>query len=145
MVIISSASASYKSQASRTVARRIACRRDQHGVLSLNFATTQKGESGTSSPPHNNPSRAYSYLSYQRNPYQRNDFHVKNSLGVNRNWGSTKIFLRQFSSGKRDFYDVLGVSKGSDKGTVKKAYFKLAKQHHPDTNKVRTNTAVLVV
>ena len=45
---------------------------------------------------------------------------------------------RPFSSAsKRDFYEVLGVGKGADKGEVKKAYFKLAKQYHPDTNQVR--------
>lgn len=43
--------------------------------------------------------------------------------------------IRPFSSGsKRDFYETLGVPKGADKGQVKKAYFKLAKQYHPDTN-----------
>jgi len=39
------------------------------------------------------------------------------------------------SSSKRDFYDVLDVGRGSDKGEIKKAYFKLAKKYHPDTNK----------
>mmetsp|Transcript_11292 Transcript_11292/g.17278 ORF Transcript_11292/g.17278 Transcript_11292/m.17278 type:complete len:435 (-) Transcript_11292:652-1956(-) len=45
---------------------------------------------------------------------------------------------RYFSSGnnnKRDFYKVLDVPKNADKSTIKKAYFKLAKQYHPDTNK----------
>ena len=36
---------------------------------------------------------------------------------------------------KRDYYDILGVGKNAKKGDVKKAYFKLAKEHHPDTNK----------
>lgn len=41
---------------------------------------------------------------------------------------------RSFSS-KADFYQTLGVAKNADKGTIKKAYFKLAKKYHPDTNK----------
>jgi len=39
------------------------------------------------------------------------------------------------SGGKEDFYKTLGVSKSADKGSVKKAYFKAAKKHHPDANK----------
>jgi len=35
---------------------------------------------------------------------------------------------------KRDYYEVLGVDKGADDATLKKAYRKLAKQYHPDTN-----------
>ena len=48
------------------------------------------------------------------------------------------LATRPFSSAsKRDFYEVLGVGKGADKAEIKKSYFKLAKQYHPDTNQVR--------
>lgn len=35
---------------------------------------------------------------------------------------------------KRDFYDVLGVAKGTDEAALKSAYRKLAMQFHPDRN-----------
>jgi len=36
---------------------------------------------------------------------------------------------------KRDYYDVLGISKGASEDEIKKAYRRLAKKYHPDISK----------
>ena len=35
---------------------------------------------------------------------------------------------------KRDYYEVLGVSKDADDAAIKRAYRQLAKKYHPDMN-----------
>lgn len=36
---------------------------------------------------------------------------------------------------KRDYYEVLGVSKSADKAELKKAYRRLAMKNHPDRDR----------
>jgi curved DNA-binding protein len=38
------------------------------------------------------------------------------------------------ANGYRDYFKVLGVDRGADADAIKRAFRKLARQHHPDVN-----------
>ena len=38
------------------------------------------------------------------------------------------------ANGYRDYFKVLGVDRGADNDAIKRAFRKLARQHHPDVN-----------
>jgi len=43
--------------------------------------------------------------------------------------------IRDLMAVKRDYYDVLGVPRDADEGEIKRAFRRLAQQHHPDVDR----------
>ena len=57
----------------------------------------------------------------------------KRGLSLTQN--QTRAFRASSVLNNKDFYKTLSVSKGATQDEIKKAYFKLAKEYHPDVNK----------
>ena len=129
MVIISASRQVVSARASKLGARVIQHTVDTSSSCNHSIPTSYNKKTGNTNlsfatPPisnfNANATRSFSI-------HARSNFFYPNSSLSN----SSK---RSFSS-KADFYQTLGVPKTADKGTIKKAYFKLAKKYHPDTNK----------
>ena len=43
-----------------------------------------------------------------------------------------EILLNTYTTDKSKYYTILGVNRGASQDEIKKAYHKLAKEHHPD-------------
>jgi hypothetical protein len=102
-------------------------------------STNKPASPACSTPLINNLSGKYPRhfsIGQQQLHRRNNNINFRSNAGNSSSSAYTPSSSRAFSSSsKRDFYDVLGVGRGADKGEIKKAYFKLAKKYNPDTNK----------
>lgn len=77
--------------------------------------------------------RSYGKLRTLKAPLQH--INLTTTLLPNRSFHASRNLL------KRDYYDVLGISKSASKDEIKKKFRELAKKYHPDLNKDDKNAA----
>ena len=46
-----------------------------------------------------------------------------------------RLFRSSYVLNAKDYYQILGVNRNANNADLKKAYFKMAKEYHPDVNK----------
>lgn len=142
MTVVGSGSSSSNTPSATTTVRAQSCHSGHYLRSSSSFplANNSLGSSSISFDQRRNYSSAYLG---QRPSVGKTKAAVSGVTGSIESRNSD-VPSRAFSSAsKRDYYDVLNVGKSADKAEIKKAYFKLAKKYHPDTNKVRELCVVI--